>query len=235
MIAPFMFIVLVLFGHGMGIGEYFNDNLWTWDEAPLICGLMSDYDKQMANAFGAWKSALLSIDDKWDVTFLLIDPSSNEDFAWCEAYVIIVAEEHTDHATTQGKDCCMWGIVQGMGTNKLVAYIFEERDITRFDISFQESIERTIKHEVGHIFGLGHWEPKGMADALKPWPDIIMWKFPHKDMTGKISEYELLALQTFYGSDGWGLPNNGKVDTYHAQIPYIGEKEKWPSGNTIEQ
>jgi len=167
MIAPFMFIVLVLFGHGMGIGEYFNDNLWTWDDAPLVCGLMSDYDKQMASAFGAWKSALLSIDDKWDITFILIDPSSNEDFEWCEAYVIVVAEEHTDHAATQGSDCCTWGIVQTMGTNKLVAYIFEERDIARFNISFEESMERTIKHEVGHIFGLGHWQPKGMADAFE--------------------------------------------------------------------
>lgn len=231
MIAP-IFIILVLFGHGMGIGEYANNNLWTWDGVPTICGLMSDYDEQMANAFGKWKTALLSIGDKWDATFLLIDPSSSEDFTWCNAYIIIVAEEHTDHGSAG--DCCIWGIVQKMAGNKLVAYIFEERDIIPYNVTFTESIQRTITHEVGHVFGLGHWEPKGMADALKPWPDVIMWTNPHAGMTGNISEYELLALQTFYGSDGWGTPNNGKVQTFHAQIPYIGEKEKWPSGNVLE-
>jgi len=227
---------MVLFGHGMGVGEYFNESLWTWNDAPLICGLMSDYDEQMASAFGAWKSALLSIDDKWDLTFILIDPSSNIDMTWCNAYVIIIAEEHTDHATTQIDDCCTWGVVEIFTENKLVAYIYEERDITPYDLTFNESIKRTIIHELGHVFGLGHWQGKTMADAMKPWPDVIMWKHPHDGMTGKISQYELLALQTFYGSDGWGMPNNGKVDTFHVQIPYIGEKEVWPSNTiTIEQ
>jgi len=214
----FLLAVIMLIGFTPQniLGDYMPLN-YPWDEKPKVCismppdEFMKIYTKRaMLKGITSWEDKLNWMSNSTNFDIKIYFPKSVEALHKCNVFVsypaIILDDEgrSTDSlATTQ----CI------KSTSNHTCFIKFNNSLN--EDATQKEIINTMKHEFGHVLGLGHRQPLPddspipalMAIVLDN--DIMFWQLtPLQD----ISCVNLEALRTMYGNDGWEGENRGDFD-----------------------
>ncbi len=185
---------------------YTTDPLWSWDNAPLVCVWDSDYNWMMTEAVNEWWVALTDrYGEEGGFPAVIVDGTEDQ-VVNCKIHIVLTEIEYADN-----KDGIL-GITfaPNEGDNAIYIAIYEtNRPYDTLD-DYNQSVIRTITHELGHAFGLGHWIPDNMAEALRPWPDTLMWAYQDEGAPYDVDEYTLDQFEHIYGPNGWVGSNDNR-------------------------
>lgn len=189
--------------------------LWDWNKPPNVCVWDSDYNEIFKNGLNKWNKVLFDEYGEAHIfAGLVVYPDTKwEQIKLCNVIIVMNEVEYAEYSGVYGRTIPL------MKYNKMYIQIFEARDA----VNFKESVEQTLMHEFGHALGLGHWIPEDVKEALKPWPETLMWKWQYYENT-TIDYATILALKCMYGSDGFAGRNN-TCDTFHYKFPVESTEE----------
>ena len=183
---------------------YQMDLLWQWGGNPHICIWDNKYNHLFEKGVNDWNDALYSLGKDWPNEYKIIYPDTPDIIAkYCNINLVLVEHWITEDEPFTG---VIGRTVYSQG-NMVFISVFEERNSKHY-FNFNDAIVKTVKHELGHGFGLGHWVAENTYEAMRPWPATIMWGTSDKYYNGTIDQYSLDALTCWYGEDGFGGKND---------------------------
>jgi hypothetical protein len=186
---------------------YTADPLWNWNSPPDICVWDSDYNWMMTEAVNSWWIAL---DERFGENgqfnaFIIYGEEPEVEF--CDIHLVLHEIEYAD-MSSEGILGTTW--TPDKGTNIIFITVYETgRPGDTLD-EYNNSVIRTIQHELGHGFGLNHWIPDNMAEALRPWPTTLMWAYQEADAPAGVDEYTIDQFEHIYGPNGWVGKNDNR-------------------------
>jgi len=169
-----LFSLIALFVLGLMFvpfaGAYQMDLLWQWSDKPNVCIWDNKYNHLFAKGFTEWNEALYSLGEEWVLQGKIVNGSTSaEIIQYCHINLILLEYSITEKEEFNGvigrtsytipKDTSQ--------TSRVFAVIYEERDSAHY-FNFDDAIVKTVKHELGHAFGLGHWVPENTYEGLRP-------------------------------------------------------------------
>ena len=201
---------------------YEMDMIVQWEHKPNICIWDNKYNNLFQRSIEEWNKSLSNqLGEHWILLYMIVDKDTPVEIVkYCHINMILVESELTknnekEYAGVLGRTSF---VVQD---NKAFAVVYEERDAAHY-FNFDDAIVKTAKHELGHAFGLGHWEPENAYEGLRPWPATLMFGTSDKYYNGTVDNYSLAALHCWYGDDGWGGVNERICDFIQkVQIPKL--------------
>lgn len=204
--------------------EYYSESLLTFN--PTICILESDVEDFSKYEFIAiqsmtyWVTSLQTYTqnyDSWNIYYLVIPFEERENTIPSDCYVLLIFYEEISNDTFRGK-------------TKTLETGHELIEIYNNDIS-SEQLVSTVSHEIGHIFGLGHYITDD-KELKKQWIHAtnnpsIMTKTAASYGIQKITEMDLEMIVSIYGNNGF--------DKLPPMIPdWIQNIYKWNNEGLVE-
>ncbi len=200
-------------------GYYMEYLGFIWEGPPLVCVWDSDYNRHAIEAINIWQNTLFdNFGPGYNFLGTIITPESPwEVIELCRILVVYVEIEY---ATVEELDG-MTGVMRAtMGTNYVVAYVYEARPQVFPNLkAYDDSVIRTTMHEMGHAFGLGHVIAESAGEAMKPWPQTLMWKASTALKENKIDQATLDGFQNLYKSGKWS-ENVVLYPNYHFKVEF---------------
>jgi len=205
------------------VSSYTMKTLWHWtDSPPIVCYWDSDHNRLMDDALIIWNEYFY---EEWGkdgiVKFFRVNDQT-EGLDVCNIHIIVVPLKVTKPDPENDKYDNPLGSTTPRLDKKLVwILIWEERDVS--PNLYNLSIKRTIMHELGHAWGLGHVAPENSYEGLKPHPTTLMWKFQWEPEI-IIDDATRYGMKCIYGKDGWAGENDlcaGKI-----RVPLVKPESK---------
>ena len=191
---------------------YEMDMIVQWEHRPNICIWDNKYNNLFERSINEWNESLSNkLGEQWVLLYMVVNGNTTpEILKYCHINMILVESELTKN---NGKE---YSKILGRASfniedNRAFLVVYEERDEAQY-FNFDDAIVKIAKHELGHTFGLGHWEPENAYEGLRPWPATLMFGTSDKYYNGTVDKYSLAALLCWYGEDGWGEPNDRVCD-----------------------
>ncbi len=184
---------------------------FTWDGSPIICIWDSDYNRHATTAILMWYDGLTErFGEGYEFTTWII--SGYTDFTILEKCNINIVYVEMEYASAEELDGVTGTMLHRDISSNFYLYIYEARPAHPNLESFDNSMIRTTLHEIGHAFGLGHVTPDSAGEAMKPWPDTLMWPYQDTSFSIEIDENTLLAFKCLYHTNSWvgNHPDNCK-------------------------
>lgn len=204
----FLLAVILLVGFSPQIIEaYKMEIIWYWsNQTPVVCIWDSDYNEVMVKSMIEWNNFFR---DKWGendtIPFYIVN-GTTLNLENCNIHLIMVPLEVTRTDPSNDVYNNPLGRASPDLRNEIIwLHIFEERTIN--DELYIMSIKRTIMHELGHGWGLGHIVPENMHEGLKPHPNTLMWVWQWGQEI-IIDEATKKGIDCIYGKDGWAGKND---------------------------
>lgn len=161
---------------------------------PIVCVWDSKYNEQIKEGVNLWWHALV---DRYgyDGEFNAILVYGTEDN-------LVLCNIHIVHANFYRDGILGSTFFPKYGNSEIYIMIYNNPIVT------DNEIIRTTAHELGHGFGLDHFNPDNLAEALRPWPTSLMWAYQDPNILAEIDEYTLDQFECIYGINGWSGSNN---------------------------
>ena len=214
MIAPILLALfaIIIIGVPTAYGfDYFYTSEFVWNTEPIVCLNNPPQYKTYYALKGAteWRDRL---PPGFDYRVLI---GYHEE---CNVSVETVKNFNYSYANPLGETTCNYTIN---------TFVFEET-LTMFNTTNWCNVQirgvhnpgygDTVKHELGHVFGVGHRTIYNSTDvgALVLTADIML----HQQFgVQKLSEEALAVLKLIYGEDGWADPNIYNIVTARVLHP----------------
>ena len=194
-------VISVIYLDNVFAEEYYTYYNRPFEKAPIVCitkpppivmNFTSKYE--LIKSVDEWETKLNNYTNSKDYSFQLFLPNTQEQYARCTVKIVFSNDfiGGGSGVTVGQASCNDIGIKQCtiiIGTNHL---------------SVKAPVTNTIKHEFGHIIGLGHrqWDTIfDMARVVKS-NDVMIYQ---NGLNRWILEDDLNALIAFYGDDGFGV------------------------------
>lgn len=188
--------------------EYFWFYDEPWNTAPIVCigqpinmtytfQYLSKY--KMLDAINSWEEKLNNYTQTDNFNIKIFMPRTIEQLSKCNVTVLFLSsipDEQGSKYITMGQAICE------TNDDKQCNILIAEKWLKK-----NKNPMATLKHEFGHVLGLGHREGDTIyekANTIKSF-DIMIYQI------GKwrvITDEDLEALIAIYGIDGWKEPNN---------------------------
>jgi len=189
------------------ISAYQIETLWHWTgHSPTVCYWDSDHNLLMDEAIMTWNDYFY---EEWGkdgiVQFFRVD-GYTEGLDKCNIHIIIVPLEVT-RADPENDiyDNPLGSTTPRLDKKLIWIFVYEERSVS--SKYFEISMQRTIMHELGHAWGLGHVLPENVYEGLKPHPLTLMWAYQWEPVL-IIDNATRHGMKCMYGNDGWAGQND---------------------------
>jgi len=181
---------------------------WYWQEKPLVCFVNLD-DNQVflsAVAMGMWN---VSFNATWGESSMVGYRMENATYLHDDCTVLF---HYIPTVWAEDEDTGKWGKVYGVGGCIFLDAVNASRPCyanvaTTYGNGgnrTNEHVLKTVVHELGHVWGLGHVEPEDDWEERNfPQGFTIMSSSTMFQPLGIHSEL-MSALECRYGDDGWG-------------------------------
>jgi len=208
----FLLAIILLIGIPPAFGDFIPIN-YAWNEQPVIC---IDIPEEMKDIYT--KRAFLEGITPWENKLNNVTNSENFDFriifdSRYECNVIIDYKKIIKDDEGRSKN-----VLAEAYCNK--SMIFGHSCTITFDnsqVMFKNHREMVgiIKHEMGHVLGLGHRQPLPDENIMASLISISIENdimFPQQGPFQKITDVDLEVLLFMYGEDGWKGDNISRFD-----------------------
>jgi len=200
---------IVIIGMPTAYGfDYFYTSEFVWNTEPIVCLNNPPQYKTYYALKGAteWKERL---PPGFDYRVLVGDHEE------CNVNIESVKSFYNPNYPDEnplGKTVCNYTITPFVFEDIVTLYNTTNWCKVQVRSTYNEGYGDTVKHELGHVFGVGHRSIYNGSDvgALVKTADIML----HQQFgIQKLTEEALSVLRLIYGDDGWVDPNNYHIIT----------------------
>ena len=179
----------------------------------MICVWDSKFNVNAQEAVNTWHTVLVDrFGEGFGIEAMIVNSNTNvNDLEKCDIHIIYILDEYTTQEGLETKTGQLW---KYNPSTDVFLFIYEERENRD-----PKLITATTLHELGHGFSLNHVIPESMGEAMRPWPDTLMWQWVDENYERDIDEQTLLAFKCYYNGGSWQARHMHTCPIFYPDFP----------------